>query len=115
MINGSRRRRRLGLLTVGLLGAATVAGCGSEVEGEASAASSSSTSSSPASDSAAETTGALEDAADLSAGLLPAEAFGAGAQVTPITADQIEQQQGQVGGIGGLQDLTIVPEACAPA
>jgi hypothetical protein len=119
MITGSRRRRQFGLLSVGLLGAAALAGCGSEVEGESSAASSSSSStagsSSPAATSAAESTGALDGAEDLSAGLLAAEAFGPGAQVTPITADQLEAQQGPVGGIAGLQDLTITPEECAPA
>jgi hypothetical protein len=114
MITGSRRRRRsLGVFTAGLLGAAAVAGCGSQVEGQASASTSSSSSS--ASSSASGATGVLGDVEDLSAGLLPAEAFGAGAQVTPITADQLEQQQSQLGGLGGLQDLTITPESCAPA
>jgi hypothetical protein len=108
MITGSRRRRRsLGVLTAGLLGVAAVAGCGSEVEGQASASSTSSSSSS------SESTGALDDVEDLSAGLLPAEAFGAGAQVTPITAEQLAQQS-QLGGLG-LQDVTITPESCAPA
>jgi hypothetical protein len=106
-----RRRRSLGVLTAGLLGVAALAGCGSEVEGQASASTSSS---SAGSSSASESTGALADVADLSAGLLPAEAFGAGAQVTPITADQIQQGQNQLGGLG-LQDVTINPESCAPA
>src|SRR3712207_6083277 len=119
MITGTRRRR-LGLLTVGLIGSAALAGCGSDVEGEASPGTSSSASSSAASSSAAsgsaagESAGTLEDAEDLSAGLLPAEAFGSGAQVTPISADQIEQQA-QLGGLGGQEGLTITPEACAPA
>jgi hypothetical protein len=112
MIKASRRgRRSLGVLTAGLLGAAAVAGCSSEVEGEASASGSSRSSSS----SASQSTGALDDVEDLSAGLLPAEAFDAGAQVTPITAAQLEQQQSPLGGLGGPQDLTITPEACAPA
>jgi hypothetical protein len=93
------------------------------VEGQASAASSSSaapsssassSSAAPSSSAAAESTGALDGAQDLSAGLLTAEAFGPGAQVTPVTADQIAQQA-QLGGLGGAQDLTITPEACAPA
>jgi hypothetical protein len=115
MITGTRRRR-LGLLTVGLVGSAALAGCGSDVEGEASPGTSSSSASSSAASSsaAAESTGALDGAEDLSAGLLPADAFGSGAQVTPISADQIEQQA-QFGGLGGQQDLTITPEACAPA
>jgi hypothetical protein len=108
MITGSRRRRRsLGVLIAGLLGVVAVAGCGSEVEGQASPSSASSSS------SASESTGALGDVEDLSAGLLPAEAFGAGAQATPLTADEFEQQS-QLGGLG-LQDLTITPESCAPA
>ena len=123
MITGSRRLQQLGVLSVGLLGSLALAGCGgSEVEGEASAASSSSeapsssasSSSAAPSSSAAESTGALDGAEDLSAGLLTAEAFGPGAQVTPVTAEQIAQQA-QLGGLGGAQDLTITPEACAPA
>jgi hypothetical protein len=113
MITEPGRRRSLGVLAAGLLGAAAVAGCGSEVEGRASE---SSASSSPAgSSSASRSTGALDDVADLSAGLLPAEAFGPGAQVTPVTADQLASQQSQLGGLGGLTDLTISPESCAPA
>lgn len=106
---------------MGLVGSVALAGCGSDVEGEASpgtsssSASTSAASSSAASSSAAaESTGALDGAEDLSAGLLPADAFGSGAQVTPITADQIEQQA-QFGGLGAQPDLTITPEACAPA
>jgi hypothetical protein len=123
MINGSpRRRRHLGLLTAGLLGAAALAGCGSEVEGQASASPSSGSASSSSSESgstapsssASPSTGALDDVEDLSAGLLPAAAFGAGAVATPITADQIEQQSA-LGGLGATPDVTITPEACAPA
>jgi hypothetical protein len=106
-------RRPLGVLSVGLLGMAAVAGCGSEVQGEGSASTSSSSSSSSASAGASSRTGDVED---LSAGLLPAEAFGAGAQLTPITADQLAAQPDQLGGgLGALQDLTITPESCAPA
>jgi hypothetical protein len=101
------RRRPLGVLSVGLLGTAVLAGCGSEVAGNASASSSSSSSSASAS--------SIGDIEDLSAGLLPAEAFGAGAQISPITADQLAAQRDQLGGLGGLQDLTITPESCAPA
>jgi len=116
MIMSSRpQRRALGLLTAGAFAAGALAGCGSEVEGEASAASSSASGGSSSAPSTAGTsTGALDDVADLSAGLLPAEAFGAGAQVTPVTADQLEQQSG-LGGLGALKDITITPEECAPA
>ncbi|MBB3674482.1 hypothetical protein [Modestobacter versicolor] len=103
------RRRQLGLLSAGLLGAAALAGCGSEVAGDASEGT---PSSSAGSSSAGGSTGALDDVEDLSAGLLPADAFGAGAQATPITADQLEGQT-QLG--IGTEDLTITPESCAPA
>jgi hypothetical protein len=107
----SRRRRSLAGLTAGMLGVVALAGCGSEVQGKASASSSSS---SAGSSSATESTGAPGDVEDLSAGLLPADAFGTGAQVTPITAEQIQQGQNQLGGLG-LQDVTVTPESCAPA
>jgi len=101
------RRRPLGLLGAGLLGAAALAGCSSEIEGHASPSTTD-----PAPSSAGESPGALDDdVADLSAGLLPAEAFGTGARATPITADQLEQQS-QLG--LGLGDVTITPESCAP-
>ena len=106
------RRRPLEVLTATVLGAATIAGCSSEVAGRASASDPSGAAGSP---SASGSTGALDDVADLSAGLLPAEAFGPGAQVTPITADQVAQQQSRLGALGGLTDLTISPESCAPA
>src|SRR3954451_8510895 len=108
-------RHSVGLLTAGLVGAVAVAGCGSEVEERASTSTSGSSSSAEAgSSSAAPGNGALDDVADLSAGLLPADAFGAGASATPITADRLRQQFA-LGGLGGLQDVTITPGACAPA
>src|SRR4051794_22409652 len=109
------RRRPVGLLTAGLLGAVTLAGCGSEVEGQPTTSTSGSSSSAATGSASTGTgSGALDDVADLSAGLLPADAFGAGASATPITADQLRQQFA-LGGLGGLQDVTITPEACAPA
>jgi hypothetical protein len=106
-------RRTVGLLSAGLVGAAALAGCGSEVEGTASpapSAASSSSSSAPAT----ETAPAAPE--DLSAGLLPADAFGPGAQLTPITSDQLLAQQDQLGGgLGGLEGMTVTPEECAPA
>ena len=120
MITGPRRRP-LGLLSAGVLGLAALAGCSSEVQGHASEstadsspAPSSAASSSAASSSAGASTGSLDDVEDLSAGLLPADAFGSGAQVTPITADQLGQGSAQLGGLG-VDDLTIAPESCAPA
>jgi hypothetical protein len=100
------RSRRAVLLASGL--AATLAGCGSdEVPGQASAGSSS------ASSSAAASSGALADAEDLSAGLLPARAFADGTVLTPVTREQL-QQQSQV--VGGTQEgLTVTPESCTRA
>jgi hypothetical protein len=104
------RRRAVGLLSAGLLGVAALAGCGSEVEGVASPAPAVTSSAAPSS------TPAPGAPADLSAGLLPAEAFGPGTQVTPITGDQLLAQDGQLGGgLGGLTGLTVTPESCAPA
>jgi hypothetical protein len=114
---GRHRRRRL--VTAGLLlGAAALAGCGSEGQGKASTSPATSPASAPESNasgsSAATSTGAVDDLADLSAGLLPAEAFGPGAQATPIPADQVERGQTQLGALG-LAGLTISPDGCAPA
>ena len=103
-------RRTVGLLSAGLLGAATLAGCGSEVSGTASPVASVT--------SAAAPTSATASAApeDLSAGLLPADAFGPDTQVTPITGEQLLAQQGQLGGgLGSLGRLTVTPQECAPA
>ncbi|WP_369138964.1 hypothetical protein [Modestobacter versicolor] len=114
MIIDARVRRSPGLLAAGLLGVVALAGCGSEVDGQGSASTpSSSAASSSASSSGAGSTGGLDDVADLSAGLLPASAFGTGAQATPITAEQV-QGQAQLGGLG-TEGLTITPESCAPA
>ena len=104
------RRRTVGLLSAGLFGVSALTACGSTVEGTASPAVTVTSGSASASSSAP------ADPEDLSAGLLPAEAFGPGSQLTPITADQLLAQQGQLGGgLGGLAGLTVTPESCAPA
>jgi hypothetical protein len=116
-MNAGARRRPLaalgGGLLCGLMSMAAVTGCSSEVVGQASEAGSSSTAGSP-SPAAGTSTGSLADVEDLSAALLPAEAFGPGARATPITAGQVAQGQDQLGGLG-LDDLTITPDSCAPA
>lgn len=104
-------RRPLGLLAAGMLGAAALAGCGSEDQGDVSDTPAAAVSAA----SAGATPAGLGDAEDLSAGLLAAEAFGPGAQVTSIGADQVEQQLARFGGLGGLQDLEVTPEGCAAA
>jgi hypothetical protein len=102
-------RRRTGALTAGFLGLAVLAGCGSEIEGEASPGESGT----PSSSTAESTDSPI---GDLSAGLLPADAFPAGAVVTPVSVDELTAQDEQVsGGLGGLQDVTVTPESCAPA
>jgi hypothetical protein len=86
-----------GAVTVGVL-----TGCGGGSADSADAGSSSSTS---ASSSAGETA-----SADLAAGLLPAEAFGTDATVTPVSAEELEA------GAGLAEDgLQITPESCAAA
>ena len=80
---------------------------GGGVGGSASPASSAPpTSSSPSSSSPSPGTG-------LAAGLLPAEAFGPAAQVTPLTEAQLEQGAAIAG--GSAQDLQVDPPECAPA
>lgn len=108
-----RSHRPAGLLAAGLLSAAALVGCGSEVEGEASPSSESAGSSS-AGASAAESSEAGQ-VEDLSAGLLPADAFGPGVDVTALTAEQVFAQQDQLGGgLGGMDDVVVTPGSCGP-
>jgi hypothetical protein len=107
-----RRPRRTLLLGAALAGAAVLTGCGAQ-DAPADAAQASIA---PAADTAAEPSGAVADVADLSAGLLPAEAFGAGG-VAPLTAEELAQQAMAYGGpmAGSLDGLTVTPEGCATA
>ncbi len=92
-----------------LAAAVLLAGCGGEVEGSASPASSAPpTSSSPSPSPSSPSPGT-----DLAAGLLPAEAFGPAARVTPLTEAQLEQGAAAAG--GSAQDLQVDPPECAPA
>ncbi|MGY1606273.1 hypothetical protein [Geodermatophilus sp. SYSU D00700] len=92
--------------SAGLAAAAVLTGCaGGEVGGTASPASSTA-SSAPASGSPASGT-------DLAPGLLPADAFGPGAQVTPLTEAQLAQGAAAAGGAAG--DVQVTPPECAPA
>ncbi len=103
--------RRRPLAAAGLGAAVLLAGCGGEVEGAASPASSapasSSSSSSPPSSSPS------SGGTDLAAGLLPAEAFGPAAQVTPLSEAQLEQGAAAAG--GSAQELQVDPPECGPA
>lgn len=95
-----------------LAAALAVAGCSSTVEGTASPApttGSAGSSSSSAPSSSAEPT---DGGDDLTAGLLPQDAFGAGAVVTPISQSDLEA--GAAVGTD-LEGATITPESCAQA
>src|SRR3954453_11132847 len=72
-------RRSLGLLGAGLTAAVLLSGCGGAGAPPAPAAATHAASAAPAADTSG---------ADLSAGLLPAEAFGAGATVMPVPTGQ---------------------------
>jgi hypothetical protein len=105
----TRRSRSALLLTGGLAAVAALSACGSgEVSGQATAGSPAVSGSSAGSSS-----DPLADVADLSAGLLPVDAFDAGTTVTPITREQL-QQQSQLAG-GSMQGLTVTPESCTAA
>ncbi|GAB3202000.1 hypothetical protein GCM10027261_38070 [Geodermatophilus arenarius] len=103
--------RRPVLATAGLLAVPLLAACGGEdVRGAASPASTSSSSSASGSSSASPSSSA---GTDLAPGLLPAEAFGAGAQVTPLTEAQLAQGAAVAGGTA--EDLQVTPPECGPA
>jgi len=105
-----RHRTTTGLLLAGLLGTAALTGCGAG----------SSTADTASADSApgivAVASESPVDVADLSAGLLPAEAFGAGATVTPLTEDTFRSGDAPhlPMGLGpeALAGLTVTPDAC---
>jgi hypothetical protein len=100
------------LLGAAVTGAAALAGCGSQqAAGEAVGASVA-----PAASTAAASPGAPADVEDLSAGLLPAEAFGAGG-VAPLTADELAQQVQSYRGpmAGQLAGVSVTPESCTAA
>jgi hypothetical protein len=102
-------RRRPVLAATGLAAAVVLAGCGGEdVAGTASPASGQSSSS-----AAATTSSSGGGGVDLAAGLLPAEAFGPGAQVVPVLQEQLEQGAALAG--GSLEGLQVTPPECAAA
>ncbi|GAB3325440.1 hypothetical protein GCM10027451_50220 [Geodermatophilus aquaeductus] len=105
------RRRPVLAVAAGLLAVPLLAACGGDdVEGTASPASSSSESSSESSSSASRSP---SSGTDLTPGLLPAEAFGAGAQVTPVTEAQLAQGAAVAG--GSAADLQVTPPECQAA
>ncbi|PWW23599.1 hypothetical protein JD79_02774 [Geodermatophilus normandii] len=104
-------RRPVLAVAAGLLAVPLFAACGGEdVEGTASPASSSASSSSSSSSSSASPS---SSGTDLTPGLLPADAFGAGAQVTPVTEAQLAQGAALAG--GSAADLQVIPPECQAA
>ena len=109
------RRRPVLAAVAGLLAAPLLAACGGgDTEGTASPAAASSAAGSSATSSAAGSPSAgpaSADGTDLAPGLLPAEALGAGAQVTPVTESQLAQGAALVG--GSTEGLEVSPPECA--
>jgi hypothetical protein len=104
-------RLRVPRLPACVAAAVLLAGCGSG-DDAADAAPSPSPSSSPSAgepSSSAPTSSA--PGTDLAPGLLPAEAFGAGAQVTPLTEAQLAQGAALAG--GSTEGLEVSPPECA--
>ncbi|SDG31676.1 hypothetical protein [Klenkia brasiliensis] len=92
-----------------LAAALAVAGCSSTVEGTASPAP---TTGSPSSSAPSSSDPAPGGGDDLTAGLLPEDAFGAGAVVAPVSQSDLEA--GAALG-ADLEGATITPESCAQA
>lgn len=98
------------MLAAALVAGAALAGCAGGSSAEESAATGGpSSSASPSVLPAASTS----DGTDQTSGLVPAEAFGADAQVTPVPADQLVQ--GALAPGGSLAGAQVTPEACAAA
>ncbi|NEK56899.1 hypothetical protein GCU56_03315 [Geodermatophilus sabuli] len=102
---GPVRSRLVPVLATGLL-AGVLAGCGGEPGVEEAGATA------PAAVPAA----ATDPATDLAEGLLPADAFGPGARVVPLTPDLLAGSGLPMGGLPGAglpTDLTVTPQECA--
>jgi hypothetical protein len=105
-----RRARRATLLATGLVAGAVLTGCaaGADVrEAAATGTPSPSVEASPSVDTA------TSAGADLAAGLLPAEAFGPGARVLPLSGEQLSR--GALAPVGSLAGVQVTPEACTAA
>jgi hypothetical protein len=100
-----RSRRAAGLLAAALASGAALSACGAQPATTPAAATRALTAA-----PAADTGGGL------SAGLLPAEAFGSGATVTPLPADRLRQAGAMAGGMAGMLPAgTLTPAGCASA
>ena len=105
-------RLRIGACAAALWCTALLSSCSGDGGSSAGSASSSADSSSSASASSQDASAGTEAAGGLAAGLLPAEAFGTGATVIPLSRDQLEQGAGLA---ADPETLTITPESCAAA
>lgn len=108
------------LLSAALTGTAVLAGCGAS-DGAGGAGTAAEVSVAPVGSSAAPSSsgspaGAPGEVEDLSAGLLPAEALGAGT-VTPIGLDDLMARARLAAGplAGRLAGVTVTPESCTTA
>ena len=100
------RARRTTLLATGLVAGAVLTGCASDAGVQEAAATGAP---SPSTEAAAATSAP----ADLAAGLLPAEAFGPGARVLPVSGQQLSE--GALAGMGAPADVEVTPETCTSA
>ncbi|SNS82053.1 hypothetical protein SAMN06893096_108166 [Geodermatophilus pulveris] len=100
----SHRASRTALLASGLLAGAVLTGCASGADVREAAATGAPA---PSVEAAAAT-----PAADLAAGLLPADAFGPGARVLPVSGQQL-LSRAAVLPAGLPADVQVTPEACA--
>jgi hypothetical protein len=93
-------------LAAGVCCVVLLTGCGGGSETTGESAASSSAPSSTSSSAPAEPT---EEGSRLTAGLLPAEAFGEGATLVPLSRDQLRQSAGLA---ADPADLDVSPESC---
>ncbi|SFP51602.1 hypothetical protein SAMN05660464_3395 [Geodermatophilus dictyosporus] len=107
-----RRTHRAGRLAApGLVAAALLTGCTGDEGGQAASGQSSA---SPSASSSASSTALPSSGAggsELAPGLLPAEAFGPDARVTPVTEEQLAQGAALAG--GSAAGLQVDPPECA--
>jgi hypothetical protein len=91
------------LLATGLVAGAVVTGCASDTGVQEAAATG-------APSPSAEAAAATSAPADLAAGLLPAEAFGPGARVLPVSGQQLSE--GAPAGMGPPAGVEVTPGSC---
>jgi hypothetical protein len=101
-LQGGRRARRTTLLATGLVAGAVLTGCASGADVREAAATGTP---SPSAEAAS--------GVDLSAGLLPAEAFGPDARVVPVSGEQLSRDA--LAGMGSPADVEVTPESCTAA